>query len=155
MMLITYWWDFGDGKTSTVPNPTHVYAQDGSYTVTLTVTDTDGDSDTETKVEYITVTEPAPPNISNVQSSPGVDAKTTVVITWSTDKAVTSQVEYGPDETYGMTTPKDPTLVDNHTVVITGLEPGQTYHFRVISEDARGREAYSEDYTFTTQAGGG
>jgi PKD repeat protein len=33
----TAWqWDFGDGNTSTVQNPTHAYAAEGTYTVTLT-----------------------------------------------------------------------------------------------------------------------
>jgi PKD repeat protein len=31
-------WDFGDGQTDTAQNPTHVYAQEGSFTVRLTVT---------------------------------------------------------------------------------------------------------------------
>lgn len=39
---VSYLWDFGDGNTSTDPNPTHIYAADGVYTVTLTVTGTDG-----------------------------------------------------------------------------------------------------------------
>ena len=30
-------WSFGDGQTSTLQNPTHTYARDGSYEVTLTV----------------------------------------------------------------------------------------------------------------------
>jgi len=34
---LTYLWDFGDGITSTLENPTHVYGQTGTYTVTLTV----------------------------------------------------------------------------------------------------------------------
>ncbi len=29
-------WDFGDGQTSTEQNPTHVYADEGTYTITLT-----------------------------------------------------------------------------------------------------------------------
>jgi PKD repeat protein len=36
-------WDFGDGTTATgTLTPTHVYADNGEYTVTLTVTDDDG-----------------------------------------------------------------------------------------------------------------
>ena len=34
----TYLWDFGDGQTSTEPNPVHVYTDGGYYTVTLSVT---------------------------------------------------------------------------------------------------------------------
>jgi PKD repeat protein len=34
----TYLWDFGDGNTSTDPNPTHFYAANGSYNVSLTTT---------------------------------------------------------------------------------------------------------------------
>jgi choice-of-anchor C domain-containing protein len=37
-------WEFGDGTTSTAANPTHVYAQPGSYTVRLTTTSADGQS---------------------------------------------------------------------------------------------------------------
>ena len=33
-----YAWSFGDGQTSTRRNPTHAYAQGGSYNVTLTAT---------------------------------------------------------------------------------------------------------------------
>jgi PKD repeat protein len=44
----TSWkWDFGDGKTSNVANPVHVYTASGSYTVTLTVTG-QGETDTAT-----------------------------------------------------------------------------------------------------------
>ncbi|MBN1811684.1 MAG: PKD domain-containing protein, partial [Anaerolineae bacterium] len=35
-------WDFGDGQTSTLQNPTHTYAAEGNYTVRLTVTGTAG-----------------------------------------------------------------------------------------------------------------
>ena len=36
---LTYSWDFGDGATATGPMPSHVFADDGIYTVTLTVDD--------------------------------------------------------------------------------------------------------------------
>jgi subtilisin family serine protease/PKD repeat protein len=38
----TYLWDFGDGNMSTQQNPSHIYADDGVYTVTLTIIDDDG-----------------------------------------------------------------------------------------------------------------
>ncbi|HEX6683928.1 MAG TPA: ThuA domain-containing protein, partial [Candidatus Limnocylindrales bacterium] len=37
---ITFAWAFGDGQTSTQPNPSHTYAAAGNYTAQLTVTDT-------------------------------------------------------------------------------------------------------------------
>lgn len=43
---ISSWsWDFGDGETSTLQNPTHVYSANGFFTVTLTVTDSNEVSD--------------------------------------------------------------------------------------------------------------
>jgi PKD repeat protein len=56
----TVQWDFGDG-TSPVDgtlSPTHVFAEDGEYTVTLTVTDNDGGVGTDTLI--VTVYNVAP-----------------------------------------------------------------------------------------------
>jgi PKD repeat protein len=47
-----YRWDFGDGATSRLPEPTHIYTAGGRYTVTLTVTDTEG-SATLTLSDYV------------------------------------------------------------------------------------------------------
>jgi len=33
-----WFWDFGDGNSSTLQNPTHTYAQSGNYTVSLSIT---------------------------------------------------------------------------------------------------------------------
>jgi len=43
--VVSWFWDFGDGSTSTQQNPTHRYESAGTYTVTLTVTDDDGLTD--------------------------------------------------------------------------------------------------------------
>jgi PKD repeat protein len=40
----TYSWNFGDGTTSALQNPTHTYAAAGTYTATLTVTDSMGNT---------------------------------------------------------------------------------------------------------------
>lgn len=40
--IVSYLWDFGDGKTSSVVGPSHTYATTGTYVVTLTVTDNRG-----------------------------------------------------------------------------------------------------------------
>ncbi len=52
---ISRWaWDFGDGNSSTVQNPSYIYSTAGTFTVSLSVSG-DGGTDTETKTDYITV----------------------------------------------------------------------------------------------------
>jgi gliding motility-associated-like protein len=48
-------WSFGDGGTSILANPSHVYAAAGSYTVTLIITTSNGCTDTITKVNAISI----------------------------------------------------------------------------------------------------
>lgn len=38
----SYHWDFGDGSSSTVPHPDHVYKEKGNYTVVLTTSNANG-----------------------------------------------------------------------------------------------------------------
>lgn len=52
--ISTFFWDFGDGNTSTLRNPSHIYSQIGTYTVSLKVTDCNGVMDSLTKTNYIT-----------------------------------------------------------------------------------------------------
>lgn len=56
---LSYFWDFGDGNTSTLQNPSHTYPSPGNYTVSLTVTVAGSDpcpgDYTETKTDFITV----------------------------------------------------------------------------------------------------
>ncbi|MBU1570212.1 MAG: PKD domain-containing protein, partial [Proteobacteria bacterium] len=42
--IVNWEWNFGDGNTSTLQNPTHTYASDGTYTVTLYATSPKGTS---------------------------------------------------------------------------------------------------------------
>jgi len=44
--VISWYWEFGDGYTSTARNPTHQYSVNGTYNIRLTVTDNDGATDT-------------------------------------------------------------------------------------------------------------
>ena len=57
----TSWtWVFGDGATSDEQHPTHVYTEDGTYTVSLTVENEAGD-DVEIITSYIVVDRPDAP----------------------------------------------------------------------------------------------
>jgi PKD repeat protein len=53
-------WNFGDGNVSSLQNPTHVYQQDGTYTVTLIAANNIG-SDTFAIQNYITIDRPDAP----------------------------------------------------------------------------------------------
>ena len=58
--LVTSWsWDFGDGGTSALQNPSHTYTVAGVYSVALTVTGPGG-SDTQVRTNYIVAGVPAP-----------------------------------------------------------------------------------------------
>lgn len=70
--ITSYLWSFGDGTTSTLANPTHVYSSPGVYSVSLTASGPGG-SHTSTQSNLITVTSSAysPPTTS----TPGPVAK--------------------------------------------------------------------------------
>ncbi|MGQ0826921.1 MAG: PKD domain-containing protein [Bacteroidota bacterium] len=69
----TSWlWEFGDGKTSTLQNPSHTYTVSGTYTVKLTSTNGVG-NDVNTKTAFITVTVLADPITQNAgRCGPGI-----------------------------------------------------------------------------------
>lgn len=90
-----------------------------------------------------------PPTISNVQATSV--SNTGATITWTTNQAASSRVQYGLTTSYGSMTPLDGTLVTSHSMALTGLTPGTLYHYRVISANANGSTT-SGDYTFTTSA---
>lgn len=77
-------------------------------------------------------------------------ADCTALITWTTDEDATSIVEYGTDSSYGSTA-SQAGYATHHSVVLDGLAPGTTHHFRVASSDRTGNgPTYSADATFTT-----
>ena len=53
--ISSFSWDFGDGNSSNIENPSHSYSLPGTYTVTLVVVDVNGSADAEVKANYITV----------------------------------------------------------------------------------------------------
>ncbi len=83
--FISSWlWDFGDGNTSTMQNPSHNYATPGTYTVCLTVTDTCG---TDSVCQSVTVTCTPP--------SAGFTWTTTLLNASFTDTSTTSSAFTG------------------------------------------------------------
>lgn len=62
-------WDFGDGTSSPVENPSHTYTVSGTYSVSLTATNTQGCSHTSTSYGYITVETPLLPVFTSTYNS--------------------------------------------------------------------------------------
>ncbi len=88
-----------------------------------------------------------PPVISNV--AVGSITTTGAVVTWTTDEASSSVVEYGLTTSYGSTA-TGTGGVTSHSVTLSGLSANTTYHYRVKSADAAGNTAVSSDHSFVT-----
>jgi len=86
-------------------------------------------------------------NVSNISNS----AKGGLAeITWETDEPATGQVGYGTSVSYGTLQPAqaDTTMVKFHDIILYGLSPTTTFHYKVVSRDADGNESLSPDATF-------
>ncbi|MEM9490371.1 MAG: PKD domain-containing protein, partial [Myxococcota bacterium] len=87
--VVAWAWDFGDGNTSNLQNPTHTYGSTGLYSVTLTVTDDEGQSDTF--VQEVAVGEPPEPIFTftvidrTVQFADASSDPDGLVVSWSWD----------------------------------------------------------------------
>jgi hypothetical protein len=91
-----------------------------------------------------------PPVISNVvQSGITSDGAT---ITWSTDEASDTQVEYGTTTAYGYSSALNSSLVTSHAVTLAGLSASTAYYYRVRSRDAAGNLGLTAAGPFTTLA---
>jgi hypothetical protein len=88
------------------------------------------------------------PTISNLDIP--AKSSSSATITWTTSEGATSQVEYGLTQSYGSSSALDATFVMSHSITLTGLTSGVTYHCRVKSVDAAGNEAESADCVFQT-----
>jgi hypothetical protein len=85
-------------------------------------------------------TDSTPPVISGLADSVGND---TATITWTTDEASDSRVDYGTAQASLTQSATNASLVTSHTMTLTGLSAGTTYYYRVRSADAAGNAATS------------
>jgi len=83
-------------------------------------------------------------------NSRGADS-TQRVITFRTPLSGTTQIEYGPDASYGQSTSLDGAPMTQHSQTITGLTAGRGYHYRVKSTWSNGYQYVSPDYTFVAR----
>jgi parallel beta-helix repeat protein len=76
--------------------------------------------------------------------------QTSALITWETDEASDSAVHYGNTARFYPFGQADATLVQEHELVLTGLEPSTTYQVKVQSADASDNNVESKAITFET-----
>ncbi|MEO5925045.1 MAG: N,N-dimethylformamidase beta subunit family domain-containing protein [Bryobacteraceae bacterium] len=101
-----------------------------------------------------TTTVPAPPVISAITAAA---SNTTASISWTTDKASNSKVDYGTSPSALDLSATVATMVTAHTVPLSGLSAGVTYYFRVTSVEGTGLSVTSPNpptapASFTTSA---
>ncbi|HLP51821.1 MAG TPA: PKD domain-containing protein, partial [Chitinophagales bacterium] len=84
-------WDFGDGTTSTLQNPSHTYAGNGTYNVSLTITDLSGCTNTYSHPVVIAAPITLTPAITNPLCNGGANGSI----------ALTPAGGFGPAAGYG------------------------------------------------------
>src|ERR1700692_170468 len=77
---------------------------------------------------------------------------TTATINWTTAVPATSQVTYGTTTGYGTSSNLNPSFATTHSSNLTSLTAGTSYHYRVLSADARGVLGTSLSYAFPTRS---
>jgi hypothetical protein len=124
-----------------------------TYYFAVTAYDTSGNESgysNEVSKTILASPDTTPPTISSVASSSVTSTGAT--ITWTTNEASDTQVEYGATTSYGSSTTLDASLTMLHSQALTGLSAGTLYHYRVKSKDSDGNLATSGDYTVTTKS---
>jgi hypothetical protein len=136
----------GEGLTASI-NVTSWPA--GSNTVSVRGEDAATNWGPATSVTVVVGATASAPVISNVTATS--ITSTGATITWTTDVASTSQVNYGLTAGYGSSTPVNSTMVTSHSVTLGSLTPNTLYHYQA-SSTANSVTGVSADSTFTTAA---
>lgn len=97
--------------------------------------------------DFVYAADTTAPDITGVEVTDVTD--TSVKILWETDEDADSLINYGLQEDYGIV--RIPVAErTEHEIILENLEPGRTYHFRVVSSDADGNQGISADYKVQT-----
>lgn len=105
-------------------------------------------------IKATTALDTTAPAITVAPAASGITSAA-ATITWTTDEASDSQVEYGTTTGYGASTTLNTSLVTSHSQGLSGLTANTLYHYRVKSRDAAGNLLTTGDFTFTTLSAGG
>jgi outer membrane protein assembly factor BamB len=146
----SWFWDFGDGTTSPLQNPTHTYTSVGEYPVSLTVIDNLGQIATDGTQVFIEVPN-IPPQIPLIEGptsgKPGVSYEFVFTTTDQNDDKILYFIDWGDNTTSGWLGPfaGDEAVHLNHTWANRG-----TYEILVKAKDWHGAEStWSEPFTLS------
>gem|GEM_PF-6842666 len=129
-----------------------------TYKIRVAGRDQFGNAIASDEYTYLTPKDSRPPKIIDLVAEAstvgiGENSRGQIIVSWQTDEAATSQIEYGEGITgsfYAMQTKEDTFLVKDHLVIVSDLDPAKPYHFRAVSKDVAGNPAYSSDNTTIT-----
>ncbi|MFN7989464.1 MAG: PKD domain-containing protein [Thermoanaerobaculia bacterium] len=119
----SWFWNFGDGQTSTARNPTHVFSSAGVFNVTLTATNASGST---SKTRGVGVTAVAAPSIAFFSANPpAVSSGQRTILSWSSTGGTSASISQGVGSvpTTGSVT-VTPLVGSPYTLTVTG--PGGT-----------------------------
>jgi YVTN family beta-propeller protein len=123
---------------------------DGSHTFAVRATDLAGSLGAAASHTWRIESDIAAPVFSQIQ--PIGIGEQSATVTWTTNEAADTQVEYGlsanPNDWSATTL--DPSHSLTHSQPLTGLVPGNVYYYRVKSRDQAGNLATSGQFSFTT-----
>lgn len=88
-----------------------------------------------------------PPVISAVVATPNSNG--TSVITWTTDEASSSVINYGTISNNLNLNSNNASLVTNHSITLNGLVPGTTYYYQPVSVDCSNNSSSGAIASFT------
>ncbi len=127
-------WNFGDGATSTLANPSRTYAASGTYNVTLTVTDNGGLTHSRTTAVTVGGTGNVAPVANFTASVSGLTATFTDTSTDSDGSIVTRGWDFGDGTTSSATNPsKTYPAAGTYNVTLTVVDDGGLKHSRTAA----------------------
>ncbi len=124
---ISYLWDFGDGASSSIENPTHIYTNSGTYQIMLLATNSMGCIDTLLHPDSILI--PGPVVDFNISQLAGCDSMT-ISIANSSMNTVSYSFDFGDGNSSQLINP-------THTYLQTG-----SYNITMVAEDSAGCQSY-------------
>jgi PKD repeat protein len=114
----TYFWTFGDGGTSTVPNPTHQYPNNSSYTPCLKITDVNGCDTTICQVVSVNCT---PTSCDAISTYGYIDCNTLWFLTSSSGPQYSYLWDFGDGSTSTLADPTHDYATDGTYIVLVSV----------------------------------